>query len=76
MADQNQRNEGRYWVEIMKCVGSDVVVTYAKGDKVATLKGRCVGISKMHLSIVVMTKTEKKIIKHIIEISRKRTMTR
>lgn len=58
--------------ELNKFVGKEGKVVYAKGDKLVSLKGTIKGINFNHLSVAVMTKTEKILLKHIIEIRRKR----
>lgn len=58
--------------EYQKFLHKDVVVEYFKGDKVEKVEGNLRFLSFSYLSCVVMTDTDKIIIKNIITISRKR----
>jgi len=55
-----------------KFLKQDVVVKYHEGSEIKELKGKLMFLSFQYLSCVIMTDTEKIIIKNIITISRKR----
>jgi len=62
-----------YMKELHKFFGEEVTVEYHKGDKVVKKTGIVKGFNFSHLSVVLMTDTEKILIKHVIEIRRKRS---
>ncbi len=58
--------------EYEKFVGKEVTVRYHEGDKVIEEKGIIKFLNFSYLSLVLMTETEKVIIKNIISIRRKK----
>ena len=58
--------------ELKKFIGSESEVSYFKGDKLETVKGTIKAINFGMLQVIVMTDTEKILIKNIIDIKRKR----
>jgi hypothetical protein len=64
--------ENKLYTEYEKFLKQDVVVKYHEGNQVAELEGNLRFLSFNYLSCVIMTKTEKIIVKNIITISRKR----
>jgi len=58
--------------EYEKFIGKQVTVEYHKGDKIETETGELRFLSFSYLSVVLMTATEKTIIKNIITIRRAR----
>lgn len=59
--------------EIKKYINDEVEVEYMFGDHAKFIKGKLKSICFKHLSVVVMTKEEKILIKHITSVKRKRT---
>ena len=64
-----QNKNMRYEQELEKCIGSVVEVVDGFGK---SHFGTCIGISNMHLNVVLMTETTKVIIKNISSITRNR----
>ena len=61
-----------YLQELKKFIGHEAVCRYNDGDRVLELKGVVKGISFNYLHVVIMTDTEKILIKNFIQLRRQR----
>lgn len=59
----------RYVEELKKCIKQHVKVVGVDGE---VFEGTCIAINFQHLNVVLMTDTEKIIVKNVRNISRKR----
>lgn len=65
--------EGQIFKEYEKFLKAEVIVKYHQGNEIIELKGNLRFLNFNHLNCVIMTKTEKIIVKNVITISRSRT---
>ena len=70
--DKEYVNSNAYLDEIKKFIGSEVVVTYYEGDEIKTLEGTLKALQFNYLHLVIMTKTDKVLLKNFVKITRKR----
>lgn len=64
--------ENRFIDELKKFEKSDVVVEYYIGSEARKEEGTCIAINYSYQHLILMTKTEKILIKNPLRVSRKR----